>query len=150
MDGLRALGVAIALLGLSACASTTLDRQEFKSYALGAERSANIGDAFLVDQSGYVETVKTWVGLLYSPDGWARKKVYSEDFLRKELVYSGRSGPSVEVSYREFRGGMAAPAFFQTLKYDLEKSKVIRFQRYQIEVIDAGNESIRYKVLGDR
>jgi hypothetical protein len=74
---------------------------------------------------------------------------YSSDYVRREILYSGRSGNTLEVGYREFRGGMAAPAFFQSLKYDLSESKVIQFQRFRIEVLQVDNQKITYKILGD-
>lgn len=135
---------------LAGCASTTLDRETFKSYHLHQQRTASIGDVFLADQDGTVETRKEWVGILNSPDGWRVNKVYSKDWVRKELIYSGRTGNTIEVSYREFRGGYAAPAFFQNLKYDLDRSKIVRFQKFTVEVLAATNESITYKVTGDR
>ncbi len=135
-----------ALLG---CATTSLERKTFKSYSVGSEASATIGEAFLVDQNGSVEKVKTWVGIINSPDGWKVEERYSQDFIRKELLYSGKSGTTIEVSYREFRGGFAAPAFFQNLKYDLTESKIIRFQRFSIEVLQADNQTIKYRILSD-
>jgi hypothetical protein len=134
---------------LAACASTVVDRKTSKSYSLGRTATAIIGDAFLVDQAGSVETVKVWVGIINSPDGWKTEERYSRDFIRKELLYSGRTGNTIEVSYREFRGGLAAPAFFQSVKYDLSQSNVIRFQRFVIEVVKADNQSITYKVISD-
>ncbi|MFH7326664.1 hypothetical protein [Desulfurivibrio sp. C05AmB] len=142
--------LALAMIfGLFGCATTSLEKKTFKSYSVGSEASATIGEAFLVDQSGSVEKVKTWVGVLNSPDGWKVEERYSQDFVRKELIYSGKSGNTIEVSYREFRGGFAAPAFFQNLKYDLAESSIIRFQRFLIEVIHADNQTIRYKILND-
>ncbi len=147
---LRVLFAAIAtgfvLLG---CATTTLERKTFKSYSVGREATATIGEAFLVDQKGSVERMKSWVGILNSPDGWKVEERYSQDFIRKELLYSGRSGSTIEVSYREFRGGFAAPAFFQNLKYDLSESRIVRFQRFSIEIIQADNQAIRYRILSD-
>ena len=145
----RFMSIVVAM-ALAACASTTLDRETFKSYYLHQQRTVNIGEAFLVDQDGTVETRREWVGILNSPDGWRENKVYSKDWIRKELIYSGRTGNTLEVSYREFRGGYAAPAFFQNLKYDLDRSKVLRFQKFTVEVLSATNESITYKVIGDR
>ena len=139
----------LLVLGFVGCASTALERKTFKGYAVGAVRTAPVGVAFLVDQNGSVETVKRWVGILNSPDGWKIDQRYSADFVRKELIYSGKSGATVEISYREFRGGLAAPAFYQNLKYDLSESKIVTFQNFQIEVIDAGNQSITYKILRD-
>ena len=44
---------------------------------------------------------------------------------------------------------MAAPAFFQNLKYDLKESKTIRFQRFQVEVLEADNNTIKSKLIAD-
>jgi len=142
------VAVSVALV-LTSCASTILERKSFKSYSLGTVATATIGDAFLVDQDGSIEKVKTWVGLINSPDGWKTEERYSRDFVRKELLYSGRSGNTIEISYREFRGGFAAPAFFQNVKYDLSESGIIKFQRFVIDVIKADNQSITYKIVSD-
>lgn len=141
-----AVFVAILVMG---CASTTLERKNLQSYSVGSIATARTGDTFLVDQNGSVETVKSWVGILNSPNGWKIEERYSRDFVRKELLYSGKSGSTIEVSYREFRGGFAAPAFFQNLKYDLAESNVIQFQKFRIEIINADNQKITYKILND-
>jgi len=140
------MATTFTLLG---CATTTLEKKTFKSYSVGREATATIGEAFLVDQSGSVEKVKIWVGLLFSSDGWKVVESYSKDFVRTELLYSGKSANTIEVSYREFRGGFAAPAFSQNLEYDLAESKVVRFRRFTIEVLRADNQTITYKILSD-
>ena len=149
MNKLGITCVVLATVIITGCASTVLERKTFKGYTVGKELTAPIGVPFLVDQDGTVETVKTWVGLLYSPNGWKIEQRYSADFVRKELIYSGKSGNTIEISYREFRGGLAAPAFYQNLKYDLSESKKITFQNFQIEIINAGNQSITYRVVRD-
>lgn len=150
MSLLRFVFLMIAIASaLSGCATTTLERKTFKSYFVGQQGTATIGEAFIVDQNGSIEKVKTWVGILNSPDGWKVEERYSQDFVKKELIYSGKSANTIEVSYREFRGGFAAPAFFQSVKYDLAESRVIRFQRFRIEVLQADNQAITYKILGD-
>jgi len=103
----------------------------------------------LIDQIGSVTKKKEWVGIAFSKDGWKYTEEYSGDFLRKELIYSGKSGSVIEIAYREFRGGLAAPAFYQNVKYDLAESKSISFQKYKMEVLDATNQTISYKVLSD-
>ncbi len=148
----RSLRICIlsVMLGLaSGCATTTLERKTFTSYVVGRTATATIGEPFLIDQDGSVEKVKTWVGILYSPDGWKVEDRYSRDFVRKELIYAGKSGNTIEISYREFRGGFAAPAFFQNVKYDLAESKVVKFQKFRIEIHGADNQSITYKILSD-
>jgi hypothetical protein len=116
---------------------------------VGAVTTTSIGDAFLVDQDGTVETLKTWVGILYSPDGWKVEQRYSRDWVKKELLYSGKTGNTIEIGYREFRGGYAAPAFYQNLKYDLSESKTIRFQNFKIDVLEADNQKLKFKIVAD-
>ncbi len=121
---LRSFSVSVvgAMLALaSGCATTTLESKTYKSYAVGVTTAATIGDPFLVDQNG----------------------------IRKELLYAGKSGNTIEISYREFRGGLAAPAFFQNLKYDISQSRIVRFQKFQIEIQSADNQSITYTILSD-
>ncbi len=93
--------------------------------------------------------MRKWVGLLNSSDGWQEETRTSSDYVRKELIYGGVSGTVIEVSYREFRGGLAAPAFFQNVKYDLSTSSTIVFQNFQIAVISATNQKIEATLLHD-
>jgi hypothetical protein len=146
----RHAAVVLACAALAGCATTTLESQTYKSYSIGVLKNATIGDAFIVDQDGTVSTVKRWVGVLNSPDGWQITNVYSPDYVKKELIYGGKSGSTIEVTYREFRGGYAAPAFYQNLKYDLNSSSTIRFQNFTIQIQQADNQTIVYSVLGDR
>jgi hypothetical protein len=67
--------------------------------------------------------------------------------IRKELFYGGRSGTMVRLFYREFSGDMARAAFSQELSYDIRDDRVIGFRGARLEVIDASNTSIRYRVL---
>lgn len=140
--------MSLAVLAvLSGCATQVLDSTPYESYTTGKIGTATVGEPFLIDQSGSVRRVKRWVGILNSPDGWKIDSEDSGNFLRKELIYSGKSGNTIEVSYREYRSGMAAPAFFQNVKYDLSESPIIRFQKYRIEILNATNQDIKYIIL---
>jgi len=149
MKNLRLFLILAAIASFCGCASTVIESRRFKSYEIGATKSANVGTAFFVNQDGEVKKVKHWVGLLNSPDGWSITEVYSQDFIRQELVYAGKSGDTIKVAYKEFRQNLAAPAFFQSLEYDLSQSKTIRFQRFTIEVLEATNEAIKYRVVSN-
>ncbi|WP_249180532.1 hypothetical protein [Burkholderia ambifaria] len=146
----RYAAVAAFCIALAGCMTTTLESQTYRSYSVGILKTATIGDAFIVDQDGTISTVKHWVGILNSPDGWQVSKVYSSDWVKKELIYGGKSGSTIDITYREFRGGYAAPAFYQSLKYDLSASAIIRFQKFTIQVREADNQKIVYTVLSDR
>lgn len=132
---------------LTGCATQVLESTPYQTYTTGKISTATVGDPFLVDQSGSVRRVKRWVGILNSPDGWKIDNEDSGNYVRKELIYSGKSGNTIEISYREYRSGMAAPAFFQNAKYDLSESPIIRFQKYRIEILNATNQDIKYIIL---
>lgn len=74
------------------------------------------------------------------------KVIYKEGTTRKELLYGGKSGDTIKVTYREFRGNLAAQAFFQELSYDLSESKTIRFRGMVIDVSEATNSFVRFTV----
>jgi hypothetical protein len=143
---LAALFCSAFLLG---CASTVVERHDAPSYHVGLNYTAAVGGVLLVSQHGSVEKVRHWVGILNSSDGWKTDDRYTADYVRKELVYSGRSGDNIEIGYREFRGGLAAPAFYQTVKYDLKASNRITFQNFQFDVLSATNESITARLARD-
>ena len=56
-------------------------------------------------------------------------------------------GNKINVSYREFQGAMARPAFNNDVEYDLSDSRQIGYKGALIEVLDADNQKIKYKVL---
>ena len=67
----------------------------------------------------------------------------------QELVYTGRSGNTIKLIYREFVNDMARPSFYTDLQYDLSQSKIIVYKQYRIQVFDATNEAITYSVIAD-
>jgi hypothetical protein len=77
--------------------------------------------------------------------------------IRKQLLYNGIAGNVVNVSYREFdvdpgdrrrkAGTFIRPAFNRELQYDISKSKIIAFQEYRLEIQNADQEKIDFKVL---
>lgn len=65
----------------------------------------------------------------------------------QELLYNGRAGNVVKFLYREFINKNARPAFTQDVQYDLNEGKTVGFKSARIEIIDATNLSITYRVL---
>lgn len=66
---------------------------------------------------------------------------------RQELIYNGRSGETLKFLYREFSGDFMRPPFSQELQYDLTESTTIGFRGVRVEVLEASNTTIRYRVL---
>jgi hypothetical protein len=67
----------------------------------------------------------------------------------QELIYNGRSGDTLKFIYRELADDMLRAAFTQDIQYDLSQSKEIGFKNVRIEVMEASNTSITYKVLSN-
>ena len=78
---------------------------------------------------------------------FTKTSIFAPGSMRKELLYNGKSKDTIKMTYREFQNDMARPAFFQDLSYDLIESKIIGFKGTQIEIIDATNSEIKYKVI---
>lgn len=76
-------------------------------------------------------------------------KETSETF-RRELLYSGLTGRTVNITYREYWTGssrkLVQPVFNQDLKYELgqDGKAVITFKEVRIEVSEATNERIGF------
>jgi len=66
---------------------------------------------------------------------------------QQTLIYSGRVGNKVNVGYREFSSDRARPAFNNEVEYDLTESRIIGYKGAELEIIDADNSKIRYRVI---
>lgn len=66
---------------------------------------------------------------------------------QQTLIYSGTIGSKINIGYREFSNNVARPAFNNDVEYDLSTSKTIGYKGALIEVIEANNSSITYKVI---
>jgi len=78
-----------------------------------------------------------------------RKKQISErgNSFQQTLIYSGRVGDKINIGYREFSNNTARPAFNNNVEYDLSASNIIGYKGASIEVINADNSSITYKLI---
>ena len=127
-----------------------------RSYNLGEEKTAVVGSEMV--QIGCFATQ-------WEPKGLTRdlfqRKAYKDDYWEpltdKELIYSGRESDVLHITYREYyqwrdhkTGSVSSYArtpFFQQVFYDLKKSDVIVFQDWELQVLDANNQQIKFKVV---
>ena len=72
---------------------------------------------------------------------------YTQDEFNQELIYSGLQGNTIFLLYREYRGRLIRDAFTQHLTYDLTKSKILTFRAALIEVEEATNAYIKYRLM---
>lgn len=66
---------------------------------------------------------------------------------QQTLIYSGKVGDKINIGYREFSADVARPAFNNDVEYDLKESNTIGYKGALIEILEATNQSIRYKVI---
>jgi phospholipase/lecithinase/hemolysin len=76
-----------------------------------------------------------------------RQPIATPNSLQQSLIYSGKMANKVKIGYREFSGNLARPAFNNDVEYDLTESSVIGYKGARIQVIEATNEFIRYRVI---
>jgi hypothetical protein len=66
---------------------------------------------------------------------------------QQTLLYNGRVGNKINIGYRETFSDRARQAFSNNVEYDLSDSKIISYRDAQIEVIEATNQKITYRVV---
>lgn len=106
----------------------------------------------LVDNSGNVKNI-TWCHIPgdeilpepLSSISLVKSQAYVNPSFSQELLYNGRNKDSIKLLYREFQNDMARPAFSQELTYEVD-AKIVGFRNARIEVIEATNTYIKYKI----
>ena len=107
------------------------------------------------------ESKKSSTGFIFTPvsTGCGGAQEFSNSYQRskatkvdkpgfsQELIYNGRVGNYVKFIYREFSGDMARSAFTQEVQYDLDLSNFVGFKGVRIEIVEATNREIIYKVV---
>ena len=141
----RQLLVFVLLLTIIAC-GWNHPCTKSRSYNLGEEKIAVVGSEIV--QSGCFaarwEPQGPIVRLLRSP----YDDSYFEPWIDKELLYAGREGDILHITYREYSlSGLARTPFFQQVYYDLKNSHEIVFQDWVLQVLDANNQQIKFKVV---
>ena len=68
---------------------------------------------------------------------------------QQSLLYSGRVGDHIKISYREFSGDMARPAYSNDVEYDLSSSDTVTYKGARLRVLKADNEGITYVLISN-
>jgi hypothetical protein len=68
---------------------------------------------------------------------------------RAQLIYSGLDGNTIRATYREFSGDFIRSSFSQELQYNLAQDSTIAYKTIKIDVLQATNSQLRYRVRED-
>jgi hypothetical protein len=71
----------------------------------------------------------------------------NKNSFQQTLIYNGKVGNKINIGYREFSSDTARPAFNNDVEYDLSESKQIGYKGALIDVLEANNQEIKYKVI---
>ena len=97
-----------------------------------------VGECLLLGASNYES-------LEVEPSQWID---ISSPNVQQQFIYNGRIDNYVKFTYREFSvGGYARDAFTQDVQYDLDEGNVIGFKGSRIEILEATNRQITYKLI---
>ncbi len=67
--------------------------------------------------------------------------------MQRVIEYNGKSGDTLNFTYREFRGQRMDSQFTQNFTMDLNEGSVINYRGAKIDVLTATNQQIEYRVL---
>jgi len=76
-----------------------------------------------------------------------KRPVVTSNSFQQTLIYSGKVGNKINIGYRELSNNLARPAFNNDVEYDLNSSNTIGYKGSRLEIIEATNELIKYKVI---
>ena len=73
--------------------------------------------------------------------------VYAKNSFQQTIEYAGKSGNQLRFIYSEFNHGFARDAFTREFQVDLDEGNIAAFKGALIEIEEATNVNIRYKVI---
>lgn len=77
----------------------------------------------------------------------SEKFVVDKNIMQQSLEYSGKRGNVLTFIYAEFKDGMAREAFTREFTVDLAEGNIAAYKGAIIEVINATNVQIEYKII---
>ncbi len=144
----KLLAILLLVTFMAGCATTTSESDGditstpesiTRQPSFGQDSSATVGQAIYTYQK---------TGIKFTNTGNGKTANLTPD-IKYEILYSGYSQGTLRASYREFANDLARPAFSQEGIYDFAPGtpSLITFKGAQIEVLDANNNEIRYRVI---
>ena len=88
----------------------------------------------------------------YQPDNTPKYQIIQmptedENNVKQEFIYNGKVDNSIKFIYREYIDDINRSPFTQNVQYDLDESDIIGFKELRIKIIEASNQTIKYKVI---
>jgi len=127
--------IALVFL-LLLCGCTTIYRIEL--YQLNKDYVTEVGSPMVVRE-------RCW------GDSYYQAASLKDCVMRQELIYSGREGQVIHITYKEYTGEKSnySPneSFLDNVGYDLRQSNIISFRDIYFKVIEATEKYIEFIVI---
>jgi hypothetical protein len=145
---MRIYFVLILLILITGCASKSVRIINQASYDINREDLAVIGTAFIYEEHGTEEENEHWEGVLFG--GMHKSYLKGDDYRRVEVYYGGRTGDILSFVYQATIGNSSSPSIRRTFEHDLRRGSIVTIEEYELQVLSANNNSMRYKVTQKR
>lgn len=114
---------------------------------------ADMPKAIMVENSDKEFCIITWIDSYICDDEVKFKEdkveVVTPDSFQQTLIYNGKVDDKINVGYREFNSNMARDSFRNEVEYDLSESSIIGYRGARLEIIEATNQNIKYRVISN-
>lgn len=122
---------------------------EYKNFEVGKPLSATVGSVMIEIETGTKSEAQDKSKELTSIQ--KSFQIGSERGISQELIYNGKAGNIINITYREYSVGggnkYIREGFTEKFQYDISESNIISFRSLRIEVINANSNEIKFKVL---
>ncbi|UCE71670.1 MAG: hypothetical protein JSU99_10365 [Nitrospiraceae bacterium] len=142
--------LSLFLVMLSGCNKLKTKRStHIRSYTLNVEGQSVVGPPILISEFNTYGRSSQKHGLTEEQNAWQSYEFTTLDSYKEKLIYMGRSGDIIRVTYQHFKIDDPSPDYSQELTFDITSNALIQFKSYKIRVINATDQYIRFQVVGD-
>lgn len=78
-----------------------------------------------------------------------KQKTVAPNSTLQTLVYNGKNNNKIKIGYREYAGEATRLSNSNDIEYDLSESMRISYKGAVLEIVEAKNQSIRYKIISN-
>jgi len=148
--GIMLIVFCLILYALIGCNKLKTKRNmHIRSYTLNVEEQAILGTPILTSEFNTYGRSSQKHGLTEEQNAWQSYEFTTLDSYKEKLIYMGRSGDIIRVTYQHFKIDDPSPDYSQELTFDITSNALIQFKSYKIRVINATDQYIRFQVVDD-
>jgi hypothetical protein len=147
-NGKKIFIITVCMTVLAGCSILPPPRvQHSRNYSILAEKQSIINTPMISFEARRYRLGRRVEGVSESKDFWRTEEYPARDSYKEELIYKGRTGNTIFITYK--REDFPRPAIYNDLTFDLDQSDTFMARNYRIRVLEATDNYIRFMVLED-